>query len=30
MKIGTGVEAMLRLFLSNLRGCNVDVTGRRE
>jgi hypothetical protein len=26
MKIGTGIQAMLRFCLSNLRGCNVGIT----
>jgi hypothetical protein len=26
MKIGTGVQAILRFWLSNLNGCNVGVT----
>jgi hypothetical protein len=30
MKIDTGVQAMLRFYLSKLRVCNVDITdGRR-
>jgi hypothetical protein len=27
MKIGTGVQAILRFCLSNLKGCNVGITG---
>jgi hypothetical protein len=30
MKIGTGVEAILRFCLSNLKGCNVSVTDGRD
>jgi hypothetical protein len=30
MKIGTGVQAILRLCLKNLRCCNVDITGGRD
>jgi hypothetical protein len=30
MKIGTGVRAILRFCLSNLRGCNVGITDRRD
>jgi hypothetical protein len=30
MKIGTGVQAILRGFLRNLRGCNVGITNRRD
>jgi hypothetical protein len=31
MKIGTGVQAILRLLcLRNLRGCNVGITDRRD
>jgi hypothetical protein len=26
MKIGTGVQAILRFYLENLRGCNVGIT----
>jgi hypothetical protein len=26
MKIGTDVQAILRFSLTNLRGCNVDIT----
>jgi hypothetical protein len=29
MKIGTGVEAILRFCLRNLRGCNVGITDGR-
>jgi hypothetical protein len=28
MKIGTGVQAILRFCLSNLRGCEVGITER--
>jgi hypothetical protein len=30
MKIGTGVQALLRVFLSNLKDCNVDITDDRD
>jgi hypothetical protein len=30
MKIGTGVRAILRSFLSNFRGCNVGITDARD
>jgi hypothetical protein len=30
MKIGTGVQAILRIFLSNLKDCNVDNTDSRD
>jgi hypothetical protein len=30
LKIGTGVQAILRLCLRNLRGCNVDITNGRD
>jgi hypothetical protein len=30
MKIGTGVQAMLRFCLRSLRGCNVGITERRD
>jgi hypothetical protein len=30
MKIGTGVQAILRLYLRNLRGYNVDITGGKD
>jgi hypothetical protein len=30
MKIGTGVQAILRFPLSNLRGCNVGITDGRD
>jgi hypothetical protein len=30
MKIGTGVQAILRLFLRNLRGCNIGITEGRN
>jgi hypothetical protein len=30
MKIGTGVQAILRFGLRNLRGCNVCITAGRE
>jgi hypothetical protein len=30
MKIGTGVQAILRLFLRNLNGCNVGITEGRN
>jgi hypothetical protein len=26
MKAGVGVQAILRFYLRNLRGCNVDIT----
>jgi hypothetical protein len=26
MKIGTGIQAILRICLSNLRGCNIGIT----
>jgi hypothetical protein len=26
MKVSTGIQAMLRFSLSNLRGCNVGIT----
>jgi hypothetical protein len=29
MKFGTGLQALLRLGLSNLRGCNVGIIGWR-
>jgi hypothetical protein len=29
-KIGTGVQAILRFCLRNLRGCNVDITDGRD
>jgi hypothetical protein len=29
MKIATGVQEILRFFLSSLKGCNVDVTDER-
>jgi hypothetical protein len=30
MKIGAGVQAILRCVLRNLRGCNVDITDGRN
>jgi hypothetical protein len=30
MKTGTGVQAILRLCLRSLRGCNVGITDRRD
>jgi hypothetical protein len=30
MMIGTGVQAILRFFLRNLRGCNVGITDGRD
>jgi hypothetical protein len=30
MKIGTGVQAILRFVLSNLKGCNVGITDGRD
>jgi hypothetical protein len=30
MKAGTGVQAILRFFLSNLRGCTVGITNGRD
>jgi hypothetical protein len=30
MKIGTGVQAVLRIFLRNLRGFNVGITDGRD
>jgi hypothetical protein len=30
MKIGTGVQAVLKFCLRNLRGCNVGVTYGRD
>jgi hypothetical protein len=30
LKIGTGVQAILRFFLRNLRGCNVGITDGRN
>jgi hypothetical protein len=29
MKIGAGFQAILRLYLSNLNGCNVGITDGR-
>jgi uncharacterized protein YraI len=29
MKIGTGIQAILRFCLSNLKGCNVGITDGR-
>jgi hypothetical protein len=29
-KIGTGVEGILRFCLSNLKGCNVGITDKRD
>jgi hypothetical protein len=30
MKFGSSVEAILRLYIRNLRGCNVGVTVERD
>jgi hypothetical protein len=30
MKIGTGAEGILRFCLSNLKGCNVGITDRKD
>jgi hypothetical protein len=30
MKIGTGVQAVLRFCLRNLRGCNVGITDGKD
>jgi hypothetical protein len=30
MKIGAGVQALLRFVLSNLRGCDVGVTNKSD
>jgi hypothetical protein len=30
MKIGTGVQAILRPFLRNLKGCNVGIIKRSD
>jgi hypothetical protein len=30
MKIGIGAERILRFFLSNLKGCDVDITNGME
>jgi hypothetical protein len=30
MKIGTGIQAILRFFLRHLRGCNVGITDGRD
>jgi uncharacterized protein YraI len=30
MKIGTGVQALLRFCLRNFRGCNVGITDGRD
>jgi hypothetical protein len=30
MKIGTGIQAILRFCLSNLNACNVGITNRRN
>jgi hypothetical protein len=30
MKIGTGVQAILRFYLRNLRGCNVGITDGKD
>jgi hypothetical protein len=30
IKDGTGVQAILRYYLINLRGCNVDITDGRD
>jgi hypothetical protein len=30
MKIGTDVQAILRIYLSNLKACDVGITGGRD
>jgi hypothetical protein len=30
MKTGTGVQAILRVFVSNLKGCNAGITDGRD
>jgi hypothetical protein len=30
MKIGAGVQAIIRVCLSNFRGCNFRITDRRD
>jgi hypothetical protein len=30
MKTGTGVQAILRFFFTNLRGCSVGITDERD
>jgi hypothetical protein len=30
MKIGTGVQAILRIFLRNFTGCNIGITDGRD
>jgi hypothetical protein len=30
MKIGTGIQAILRISLRNLRGCDVGITDGRD
>jgi hypothetical protein len=30
IKIVTGVEGILRFCISNLKGCNIGITGRRD
>jgi hypothetical protein len=30
MKFGIGVQAILRLYLSNLKGCYIDITDGKE
>jgi hypothetical protein len=30
MKIGAGVQVLLRFYLRNLRGCNIDITDMRD
>jgi hypothetical protein len=30
MEIGTGIQAIIRVCLSNLRGCNVEITDWRD
>jgi hypothetical protein len=30
MKIGTGVQAIFKFCLRNLRGCNVGITDRKD
>jgi hypothetical protein len=30
MKIGIGIQAILRFYLSNLRGCNDCITDRKD
>jgi hypothetical protein len=30
MKIATGVQAILKVFFNNMRGCNVGITDGRD